>query len=131
MRISVFIFLLVFPHLGLSQVNVNLSCNGTYHIAKDKNTDELPIEGILVEISKDNVKISSAPGFSGTYKISYDEADGIGFIYEADKRYGGFINRLSGKMDLMERKKEKANADGSYHINQIIRATCSSASPLF
>jgi hypothetical protein len=105
-----------------------LQCSGTYDNYLMENARDIPAKGVYVEVSEKHVKVLGAPGLSATYSIITRNDHGIGFQLHSDGAYGGFLNRLSGDLSLMQ---TEAAANGSKKAIQMLSATCVKARPLF
>jgi hypothetical protein len=116
--------LVLSPALCNAQEPTRLQCEGTYDNYTIAGAREIPIKGIYLEISGERVKVEGALGFNATYSIITRKENGIGFQLESNQAYGGFLNRFSGQLSLME----KASAET---VNQTLTAFCSKARPLF
>ena len=90
---------------------------------------DVPLDGIYIEISGNRVRVFGASGFDGTYAIVTRLEHGIGLEHEFNHSYGGFLNRLSGTLSLAE--KGKIGSDGRYKLNQLLTAMCGKAKLLF
>jgi hypothetical protein len=82
-----------------------------------------------VEVSGDRVKVLGAVGFTATCSVITHLGNGLGFKLESDPSYGGFLDRFSEQLSLME-KGAVAN-DGSFRLKQVISAVCGKAKLLF
>ena len=87
------------------------------------------MKGIYVEIAGDRVKVLGAIGFDATYSVITRREDGVGFQLESNPSYGGFLNRFSGQLSIME--KGAVAKDGSYNLKQGMSAACGKAKSLF
>ena len=106
-----------------------IQCEGTYNNYSSTDMRDLPVKGMYVEISGDRVKVMGAIGFDATYTVVTRREDGLGIQLDSDRSYGGFINRFSGQLSLME--KGEVEKDGSFKVKQGIDALCSKAKSLF
>lgn len=106
-----------------------LQCEGTYNNYTSSDMRDIPIKGIYLEISSDQVKVLGAPGFDATYSVITRREDGVGFQVESNSSYGGFLNRFSGQLFLTE--KGPIAKDGGYKLKQGISAVCGKAKSLF
>ena len=105
-----------------------LQCNGTY-TNFGMQLQDVPLNGIYIEISGNRVRVFGAAGFDGTYAIVTRLEHGMGLQHEFNHSYGGFLNRFSGTLSLTE--KGKIGSDGSYKLNQLLTAMCGKAKLLF
>ncbi len=120
----------VFSFAADQNLEVNhLQCEGTYDKFTTKDIRGIPITGIYLEVSNSYVKILGAAAFDGLYSVVTNREDGIGITLESNTFYGGFLNRLNGNLSLME--KSNIAKDGSFKINQLLKALCQEAKPLF
>lgn len=104
-------------------------CEGKYNNYTSTDMRDVPIKGIYVEISGDRVKVLGAVGFQGTYSVITRREDGVGFRLESNPSYGGFLNRFSGQLSIME--KGAVAKDGSFNAKQMMSAECARAKALF
>ena len=111
------------------QSSIKLQCEGTYNDFSTPNLRDIPVKGIYIEISGDRVTVAGAPGFDSVYSVISRLDDGLGFQLNSNISYGGFLNRFSGELNLME--KGKVSKDGSYKIRQLLSAHCINARALF
>ena len=106
-----------------------LQCDGTYDNLTSTDMRDMPVKGIYVEVSGDRVKILGTVGFDATYSVTTRPENGIGFQLESNPSYGGFLNRFSGELYLME--KGSVAKDGSFKLKQLMSAVCGKAKSLF
>jgi len=106
-----------------------LQCEGTYTNYTLPDIRDISVNSIYIEISGDRVKVHGAPGFDSTYYVINRLENGLGLELDSNKSYGGFLDRFSGQLSLME--KGEAGKDGSFKIRQSISALCSKARSLF
>lgn len=106
-----------------------LQCEGTYTNYTAPDMRDLPVNSIYIEISGDHVKVLGTPGFDSTYSVINRLENGLGIQLDSNKSYGGFLNRFSGQLSLME--KGEVGKNGSYKIKQSISALCRKARSLF
>ena len=97
-----------------------LQCEGTYTNYTAPDMRDLSVNSIYIEISADRVKVIGAPGFDSTYSVINRIENGLGIQLDSNKSYGGFLNRYSGQLSLME--KGEVGKDGSYKLKQSISA---------
>lgn len=123
------ILILAFSNAAKSET-VRMQCEGSYSSYLQKPVvGDVPISGIYIEISEDQVRILGGAGFDSTYSIVARIETGIGFELASDRSYGGFLNRLTGQLSLMQQG--PAQSDGSFKIMQSLDAKCTKAKPLF
>jgi len=106
-----------------------LQCEGTYDNYASADARDVPIKGIYIEVSDDQIKVLGTVGFDATYSVVTRREDGLGFQLDANSSYGGFLNRFSGKLSLLE--KGTTASDGSFKLKQAISAVCGKAKSLF
>ena len=106
-----------------------LQCEGTYDNYTSTDTRDVPVKGIYVEVSGDRVKVLGAVGFDAIYSVITRREDGLGFQLESNPSYGGFINRFSGQLSLME--KGAIAKDGSFKLKKGVSAVCGKTKSLF
>jgi len=106
-----------------------LQCEGTYDNYTTTDVRDVPAKGIYVEVSGDRIKVLGTVGFDATYSVVTRREDGLGFQLESNSSYGGFLNRFSGKLSLLE--KGAIASDGSFKLKQAIGAVCGKAKSLF
>lgn len=106
-----------------------LQCEGTYDNYTSTDMRDVPVKGMYVEISSDRVKVLGSAGFDASYSVITRRENGLGFQLESNRSYGGFLNRFSGDLSLME--KGVVENDGSFKMKQSISAVCGKAKSLF
>jgi hypothetical protein len=106
-----------------------LQCEGTYDNYTSADMRDAPVKGIYLEISGDRVKVLGTVGFDATYSVITRRENGVGFQLESNPSYGGFLNRFSGQLSLME--KGAKTEDGGFKLRQVMSAVCGKAKSLF
>ena len=106
-----------------------LQCEGQYDNYTSTDMRDVPMKGVYVEISGDRVKVLGAIGFDATYSVITRREDGVGFQLESNPSYGGFLNRFSGQLSIME--KGAVAKDGSFKLKRGMSAACGKAKSLF
>src|SRR5262245_65158280 len=112
MRITLIALILVSTLSGAPEFEtIKMQCQGSYSNFQKSDLRSVPISGIYIEISEDQVKILGAPGFDSMYSIVTRKETGIGFQIASNTSYGGFLDRFTGQLSLMQ--EGPAKSDGS------------------
>lgn len=108
---------------------LKFQCSGIYTQRENSASQEFPIKGAALQIDGDQVSISGAAVFDGTFTIITRLESGIGFQNPNDETLGGFFNRF-GDLSLIDRLGPE-NPDGSFQVSATSALVCQNAKPMF
>lgn len=111
-------------------VSIKFQCQGTYTDYDGQSSQAVPVSGVYVEVSSNNVAVTGSPGFDAIYLIITRLDKGIGFRFESNQDYSGFFNRLDGNIDILQ-KNGPTQSDGSFKVHKAMQLACEKANPLF
>lgn len=109
---------------------VKLQCSGSYSDFDTEASRNAPVHDVYAEVTDGHVDITGSPGFDARYLIITKLEEGIGFQYQSNPEYNGFLHRVSGDLDVYQ-SDGPVQSNGRFAMRRLMRLTCRKADALF